>query len=93
MPDPFERSSDSVIASSRSGFAVVPSDTTDFLSDVGQIVPKALYIGGTGTLVVRLRDDASPVTFVGVPAGTILPIRPRRVLATGTTATSIVALD
>jgi hypothetical protein len=32
------------------------------------------------------------VTFVAVPAGALLPIRPRRVHASGTTAASILAL-
>jgi hypothetical protein len=95
MPDPFQSSADAVLSPSRSAFTVVPSDTTDFLSDAGQVVPKALYIGSSGTLVVRLVDDATTVTFQGLQAGVILPIRPRRVLATGTTlaAGTIIALD
>lgn len=91
MPDLFERSTDAVFAPARSAFAVTPSDATDFLTS--GVVPKALYVGATGNVTVQLVDDAGTVTFSAVPAGAILPVRPRRVLATGTTAASIVALD
>lgn len=47
-----------------------------------------LYIGGTGSVIVRGRSGTS-VTFAGVPAGTILPINVNRVMA-ASTATSIV---
>jgi hypothetical protein len=36
--------------------------------------------------------DGTALTFVGVPAGSFIPLQCRRVLSTGTTATSIVAL-
>jgi hypothetical protein len=91
MPDLFQLSSDSVLSPARSASTVSPSDSNDFL-DSG-VVPKALYVGGAGNVAVRLVDDAGTVTFVAVPAGAILPVRPRRVLSTGTTASSIVALN
>ena len=65
--------------------AVTPSDTVNF----GQPT-RALYIGGAGTVAAII--DGSAVSFVGLNAGTILPIRCSRVNTTGTTATSIVAL-
>lgn len=52
---------------------------------------RAFYIGGTGDLAVTMWDGAT-VTFAGLPAGSILPIRARVVLNSGTTATSIIAL-
>ena len=66
--------------------AVTASDSTD-LTGV-----RALYIGGAGTLVVRLVDDPSTtVTFAAVTAGSLIPLQVTRVmLATG--ATNIVAL-
>lgn len=67
-------------------FSVTPSDGSDLA-----IVPRGLYVGGAGDLVVHDRSGTA-VTFVGVPAGSVLPIRAFRVLATGTTATSIVGL-
>lgn len=92
MPDPFLNFQDSHQAPSRRALAVVPSDTVDYLSDAGQVVPKGLYIGSAGNVRVRPVDDTTTVDFLNVPAGTILPVRARRVLATGTTATNIVAL-
>lgn len=52
---------------------------------------RALYVGGTGDVAVRMADGTTP-TFVGVPAGTLLPIQCDKVLSTGTTATSMVGL-
>ena len=74
------------VGSAESINVVTPADATDLAE-----VARALYVGGTGNLsVVRL--DGTTVAFVGVPAGTILPIRIRGVNQTGTTATDIVAL-
>lgn len=52
---------------------------------------RALYVGTGGDLAV-LMSDASTVTLKAVPAGSLLPIRVRRVLSDGTTASDIVAL-
>lgn len=66
--------------------AVTPSDATDLTR-----FTRALYIGVGGNVVcVDFLNNV--VTFVGVTAGSVLPIRVARVNATGTTATSIVAL-
>ena len=52
---------------------------------------RALYIGGAGDIIV-INPNGTAVTFVGVLAGTILPIQTSRVIAIGTTATNIVAI-
>lgn len=66
--------------------AVTASDATDLTGARG------LYIGVGGDVAVRcVNSSSTTVTFVGVPAGTILPIRVTRVMA-ATTATSIVAI-
>ena len=80
--------------SSRTAAAVVPHDVN--------VIPatRKLYIGTVGDVKVVLQDNIDsgigdveePVTFVAVPAGTILPVRAVKVLATGTTATNIVAM-
>lgn len=67
--------------------AVTPSDSADLPG--GPSV--ALWIGGSGALSVILEGDASPVLISGIVAGTLLPVRAKRVRATGTTATLIVA--
>lgn len=66
-------------------FAVTPNDSTDLTQ-----VPRWLYIGGAGNLAVVMANDDS-VTFVSVPVGRF-DIRVSRILATGTTATNIVAV-
>lgn len=68
----------------RRAFAVTPDDGADLAN-----VSRGLYVGGAGNVSVILADDNSPVTFVGVSAGTMLPVWVKRVRATGTTATSI----
>jgi hypothetical protein len=69
--------------------AVTPSNTVDLT-----YVSTALWIGGAGNIAVVMAGGptASPVTFIGVPVGTYLPIRVSRVMSTNTTATNIVAL-
>jgi len=68
--------------------AVTPNDGTDLT-----FVTRSLYVGGAGNVSVDLADSGSSIVFIGVPAGTFLPVRVKRVRATSTTATSIVALD
>jgi hypothetical protein len=53
---------------------------------------RGLYVGGAGDVAVSMAADDSSVTFSSVPAGTILPVRVKKVLSTGTTATLVVAL-
>ena len=66
--------------------AVTPNDSTDLTT-----LSRALYVGSGGSIAVVVADG-STVTFVGVLSGSVLPVRVSRVLATGTTATNIVAL-
>lgn len=86
MPDRFSANSSSLSSPATHGFAVTPSDTLDLPETT-----RAVYVGAGGALVLRLLSGQS-VTFSGVSAGTILPVRADRVLATGTTATGIVGL-
>ena len=66
--------------------AITPHDTTD-----QEHVIEHLYVGGAGAVVAAMMDG-SVVTFTGLLAGTIYPIKARRINATSTTATSLVAL-
>ena len=50
-----------------------------------------LYVGGAGNLKVTTAGG-DEVTFTGVLAGSFIPVQVIRVWATGTSATSIVAL-
>ena len=67
--------------------AVTPNDSTDIPGG-----PRAFYVGGSGNLVLGVRGTLTTVTFTGINGGTLLPVGADRVMATGTTATSIVAL-
>lgn len=74
-------------APAQGAVAVTPHDSTN-------LVPapcRALWVGAAGN-VNALMADGTTATFVGVPTGTLLPFAVRRVNATSTTATSIVAL-
>lgn len=57
---------------------------------------EGIYVGGAGTVVaVQVHPTTgtpTAATYVGVAAGSILPIRAVRVNSTGTTATSLLAL-
>jgi len=69
-------------------FAITPSDTAAL-----PYLTRYIYVGGTGDVTVYLKWDAGsdgPVTFTAVPAGTMLPVRARAVLYTGTSATNLV---
>ena len=74
---------------SQKAVAVTASDTTSLL--LNDQPPRAIYVGTGGNLNARFGDDTS-VLFSAVPSGTVLPIRPRLVMSTSTTAASIVAL-
>jgi hypothetical protein len=73
--------------------AVTPSNTDDIASISGGTSNNGcvLYVGGAGNLKVDT-IGGDTVTFTGVLGGSFIPVQVTRVYATGTTATSIVAL-
>lgn len=80
--------------------AVVPSDAGDEGTPTGVgglTYPRqrflefdSLYVGGVGDVVIHQRDGTN-VKFSAVPVGTTLHVTGTRVMATGTTATLMVA--
>lgn len=66
--------------------AITPSDDTVFA-----VATRAIYVGVAGNIAVRTANGDS-VTLTGVPAGSILPISVDKVMATNTTATTMLAL-
>lgn len=70
--------------------AVTKSNTVD-IPRVGGEYPRALWVGGVGDVDVVTPDGVNAV-ISAVPAGTLLPIRAKRVNSTATTATLIVAI-
>lgn len=65
--------------------AITKSDSTNLA------YPSVVYVGGTGNVKVTTAQG-STVTFVGVPAGAVIPVQVIRVWSTDTTATSMVAI-
>lgn len=65
---------------------VTTSDTVDLPR-----VTQALWVGGAGN-VVAVMQNGGTATFTGVTAGALLPIAARRINATLTTATNLMAL-
>ena len=86
MTDSFRKHSRSLTSPPEHGLAVAPSD----VADLGHVT-RALYVGAGGDVAVRLQDGTDLV-FADVPAGTLLPVRVARVLATGTSADRILGL-
>ena len=65
--------------------AVTPSDSADIPQT------RALYVGTTGDVACH-NGSGTSVTFVGVPAGAVIPVQTSRVMSSNTTASDIVAL-
>jgi hypothetical protein len=69
--------------------SVTPNDSTDLPG--GPAV--AVWVGGAGNVaVIGAGGDTTSVTLNSAAAGSVINIRVRRVLSTGTTATNIVAI-
>lgn len=65
---------------------VTPNDASDLPK-----IASGIYVGATGDLVVTFLDG-NTVTLKGLASGVIHPLCVKRVLATGTTATGIIAM-
>lgn len=83
MADKFA-GSDSVQAPGRKLVAITAADAD--LTDT----PKAIYVGGAGTLVITAVDDTAAVTLTAT-AGSYHPIRAKRIAA-ASTATGIIGI-
>lgn len=84
--DSFQNHASTLDAPARSAAIATHDDTQDLPQ-----FSRALYVGAGGDVTVQMVEGMQ-VTFSAVPGGTLLPIRVRRVLATGTTAAGVVAL-
>ena len=82
----FSGRAQSVNGPARRILGIVPSDE----SDLPEGLARGLFVGGAGT--VRMVDDSGNVTDILSAAHQYHPLRARRIMATGTTATDIVAL-
>ena len=85
MPDLFDDRSSGLESPGAAAAQVLPSDAADL-----SVSSRALYIGTGGDLQITT-VSGSVVSLKNVPVG-ILPLRVRRVHATGTSASDIVAV-
>lgn len=86
MSDPFALVSPGFESPATHAAAVTPNDSADLGT-----VSRSLYVGVTGDVKVTTRDGDTEV-FVAVPAGSWMPVAAKKVFATGTTASAIIAL-
>ena len=70
-----------------SAATITPNNTTTFTT-----ICRAVYVGGAGNLTIDVADGGTNIAFNGLTAGTIFPVRTKRVYSTGTTATGLVCL-
>lgn len=69
--------------------AVTPSNSANISSNGTPV--DAFTVGAAGDVKVTM-ENGQTVTFKGLVSGVIYPIRAKKIFATGTTATDIVAL-
>ena len=67
-------------------YEITPSDTVAL-----DPIPSGIFVGTGGDLAVE-SADGNTVVFKNILDGTVLPIRPKYVDSTDTTATDLVAL-
>ena len=89
MSDDFDGYQKGLESPADSAAAITPDDDTDL-----EKAPRGIHVGTGGTLVLEMKDHNQArhnVTF-HVLGGVTYPFRPSRVLATGTSATNLVAV-
>jgi hypothetical protein len=74
------------LASASDAVVVTPSNTVNFTRGPC----RSLYVGSGGNIAVVIGGET--ITFANAAAGSVLPIKVSRVDATGTTASSLLAL-
>ncbi|NBW09746.1 MAG: hypothetical protein EBR82_17155 [Caulobacteraceae bacterium] len=83
MADPFQISSDSIIAPARKMFLITPHATNEI-----DPLPKAIRADGAGVIVLQAADSGADVT-INVSAGEVIAVRARYIRASGTTVSVI----
>ena len=86
MTDIYQGQSPGLVGPYVGGFAITKSDSTVFAQPT-----RALYVGGTGDVAVTYLDGTTDI-LQAVPVGTVIPVRVKQVLSTGTTATKVSGL-
>jgi len=86
MADTYAHTTPGLTSPAIDGAMIVPDDGGDLAH-----VTRAIYVGTGGQIAAQLASG-STITLAAVPGGTLLPLRIRRVMATGTSAGDLVAL-
>jgi hypothetical protein len=79
MEDPYGKYLGGISSPARQHYEIVPNDSEDL-----PVRTRAIYVNGAGN--AALVADGVEITYSGLVAGTILPLRVDRVLDAGTTA-------
>lgn len=85
--DAFKQLSVSSMTPAENCFSVTPDDNQEL-----PYLTKAIYIGSGGDLVLLVGNSETPVTFRNTVPGSVLDVRVRAVMSTGTTAGDLVGL-
>lgn len=86
MADLYAHSAPGLSSPAVDGTMIVPNDSNDLPH-----VTRAIYIGAAGRISAQLASGAT-IDLEAVPGGTVLPLRVRKILASGTTAGGLVGL-
>ena len=87
MADRFDTQIDSLSQPARDAFSIIPHGTNEI-----DPLPKAIFIGTGGDIILRAADSGADVTLKNIASGQIIDVRARYIRASGTTATDIVGL-
>ena len=82
MADPFSSNAPGLSSPATQHYTVTPSDSEDLPTK-----PRALYVAADGAAVIVM--GGVEITYSGLVAGAILPLRADRVKNTNTTATLV----
>ncbi len=86
MGDLYDKFRTHLESPAQDAFAISGDDSTDLTNST-----RSIYVGGSGNIKVTTVDGTT-VTFNGAVAGSIIPVRVKRVFSTGTTATNLIGL-
>jgi hypothetical protein len=68
-------------------FSVTKSDVDVFIHGIH------IYVGTSGDVAVVPENDNTSVVFKNFPSGLVLPVKVKKVLSTGTTASDLVGVS
>ena len=84
MPDLYQNHASGLDSPANYAAVVTPNDNTDLTN-----VARAIYVGTSGNVNLTTAGG-NTVLISNIVAGTVLPIRTKRVLSTNTTANAVI---